>query len=114
MFPAPRRVVTGHDDQGNAIYVDDKQIEPQPTGFDCDFAVLYETHQFPASNDGWEDPIEQPTKSLANDKGVVIRIVDFKPNTKTVCLSFPLLLFIYFFFCCCCCSVLVKAKANAV
>jgi hypothetical protein len=106
MFPAPRRVVTGHDDQGNAIYVDDKQIEPQPTGFDCDFAVLYETHQFPASNDGWEDPIEQPTKSLANDKGVVIRIVDFKPNTKTVCL------FLYYlstFFC----SVL-KAKANAM
>lgn len=90
MFPAPRRVVTGHDDQGNAIYVDDKQIEPQPTGFDCDFAVLYETHRFPASNDGWEDPIEQSTKSLANDKGVVLRIVDFKPNTKTVC--FPLLL----------------------
>ncbi|KAH8689531.1 hypothetical protein BGW36DRAFT_391015 [Talaromyces proteolyticus] len=83
LFPAPRRVVTGHDDNGNAVYVDDKQIVPEPTGFDCDFAVLYETHQFPASNDKWEDPILESTKSLANGKGVVIRVVDFKPNTKT-------------------------------
>lgn len=85
MFPNPRRVVTGHDDKGNAICVDDKAIPMVPTPFDCDFAVLYETHEFPATLDEWKDPILESTKSLANEDGVVLRVVDFPANTKTVC-----------------------------
>jgi hypothetical protein len=82
-FPDPRRVVTGHDENGNAIIVKDSLIPTEPTGVDCSFAVLWETHQFPASNNGWEDPIVHKTKSLANADGVIVRVVDFKPNTNT-------------------------------
>lgn len=84
LFPHPRRVVTGHDEHGNSIFVADSQVPCVPTPANCNFAVLYETHEFPASNDGWVDPIVNRTKSLANPNGLVLRVVDFKPNTKTV------------------------------
>ncbi|KAJ6440656.1 Chondroitinase-AC [Purpureocillium lavendulum] len=83
-LPDPRRIVTGHDEAGNAVFVADCEVPMAPTPVECDFAVLYETHQFPASNDVWEDPILMRTKSLANDKGIVLRCVDFRPNTKTL------------------------------
>jgi hypothetical protein len=51
----------------------------------CNFAVLYETFQFPASNnEPWQDPAASKTASLANDKGVVLRVVDFPPRTETL------------------------------
>lgn len=84
MFPDPRRIVTGHDAQGNSIILKDSRIPCVPTGFNANFAVAWETNQFPASNQGEEDPAESVTKSLGNDKGLVLRIVDFKPNTVTV------------------------------
>lgn len=88
LFPHPRRVVTGHDEHGNAIYVDDKPIPTEATKLNANFAVLYETHEFPANLDEWKDPILERTKSLANDDGIVLRVVDFHANTKTVCPSF--------------------------
>lgn len=84
MFPDPRRIVTGHNDSGKSIVVADGTIPCEPTPVKCNFAVLYETHQFPASLDTWEDPILARTKSLANDKGVILRVVDFPANTETV------------------------------
>jgi hypothetical protein len=84
MFPDPRRIVTGHNESGKSIVVDDSTIPCEPTPVKCNFAVLYETHQFPASLDAWEDPVLARTKSLANDKGVVLRVVDFPANTETV------------------------------
>lgn len=84
-YPDPRRVVTGHDDAGNAIFLADSEIKGETIGNDkLNFAVLWETFQFPASNDKFEDPILQRTQSLANSKGVVFRVVDFPPNKKTV------------------------------
>ncbi|KAI1113206.1 hypothetical protein F5Y14DRAFT_227395 [Nemania sp. NC0429] len=84
LFPDPRRIVTGHDDAGKAIVVADDTISCEPTPIKCNFAVLYETHQFPASNDEWIDPVNDRTKNLANDKGVVLRVVDFPPRTETM------------------------------
>ncbi|KAJ5099950.1 hypothetical protein N7532_006951 [Penicillium argentinense] len=84
LFPHPRRIVTGHDDHGNAIIVADSLIPCQPTNIKCNFAVLYETHQFPESNDKWIDPTKSRTTDLANEKGVVLRVVDFPPRTKTI------------------------------
>lgn len=84
LFPDPRRVVTGHDEAGNAIVVADSKIPALPVPINCNFAVLYETHEFPASNDTWSDPVLEKTKSLANQTGIVLRCVDFKPHTKTV------------------------------
>ena len=84
LYQHPRRVVTGHDTTGNAIFVADDQIPCVPVPADCNFAVLYETHEFPASNDTWEDPTSKRTGDLANPSGIVLRCVDFKPRTRTV------------------------------
>ena len=84
LFPHPRRIVTGHDDEGKAIVVADSFIPCEPTKINCNFAVLYETHQFPEVNDKWIDPTKTRTTDLANKNGVVLRVVDFPPRTKTV------------------------------
>ena len=84
MYPHPRRVVTGHDQARNAIFVADSLIPSLPVPINCNFAVLYETHKFPATNDEWKDPTLEKTDNLANQSGIVLRCVDFKPNTKTV------------------------------
>ncbi|KAF2712238.1 hypothetical protein K504DRAFT_499343 [Pleomassaria siparia CBS 279.74] len=85
LFPDPRRIVTGHNDSGRSIVVADSTIRCEQTPLKCNFAVLYETHKFPESNDAnWEDPIQTRTQSLANDKGVVLRVVDFPAKTETI------------------------------
>lgn len=90
LFPDPRRIVTGHDDKGRSIVVADGTIPCEPTPAKCNFAVLYETHKFPASNNEWVDPITARTTDLSNKNGVVLRVVDFPPNTATVCFSLSL------------------------
>ncbi|GLA50101.1 hypothetical protein AnigIFM63604_006123 [Aspergillus niger] len=84
MFPHPRRIVTGHSPKGAAVLVDDRVIPCVPTSLDCNFAVLYETHQFPEFNDEWIDPTETRTTDLSNNKGIVLRVVDIPPNTETI------------------------------
>lgn len=84
MFPHPRRIVTGHSPSGAAIVLKDSQIPCIPTPIKCNFAVLWETSQFPANLDDSSDPIESKTQSLANSNGVVLRVVDFPPNTETL------------------------------
>ena len=88
MFPHPRRIVTGHDSKGRAIVLKDSQIPCVPTPIGANFAVLWETHEFPANNNGFVDPAENKTSSLANDKGLVLRVVDFPARTDTVSSSY--------------------------
>lgn len=84
-FPHPRRIVTGHKSDGSSTVVKDSEIPCLPTPIKCNFAVLYETHKFPASNDEpFVDPAEAKTASLANASGVVLRVVDFPPKTETI------------------------------
>lgn len=83
-FPPPRRIVTGHDENGKAVYLKDHTIDPEPSNMDASFAVLWETHEFPANNNGFHDPIEEKTTSLSNKDGVVLRVVDIPANTVTV------------------------------
>lgn len=90
LFPDPRRIVTGHDEQGNAIVLKDSQVPCVPISPDANFAVLWETREHPANMNGNDDPIDQQTTNLANDKGVVLRIVDIPANTVTVCPRSPL------------------------
>ncbi|OPB47067.1 hypothetical protein A0O28_0071910 [Trichoderma guizhouense] len=81
-FPDPRRIVTGHNSEGKAIVVADGTIPCQPTPIGANFAVLFETHEFPVSNDGWEDPTKVRTTDLANKQGIVLRVVDIPPNVE--------------------------------
>ena len=91
LFPHPRRIVTGHDSSGNSIVVKDSEIECKPTPVKCNFAVLWETNTFPSNNNDDADPAEAKTESLVNDKGVILRVVDFPPKTETVsAISAPL------------------------
>jgi hypothetical protein len=85
-FPNPRRIVTGHNDKGEAIVVADSEVESVPImGGICNFAVLWETHNFPTTdNNEFDDPIKKTTESLSNQNGVVLRVVDFPARTKTV------------------------------
>lgn len=83
-FPDPRRIVTGHSSEGKAIVLADDTVPCLPTSVKANFAVLYETHKFPESNDKWVDPAKSRTTDLSNDKGIVLRVVDFAPNTETV------------------------------
>ncbi|KAI9152039.1 Cupin domain containing protein [Paramyrothecium foliicola] len=83
-LPDPRRVVTGHDGNGNAIFVADSKVPVETISKELSFAVLYETHQFPASNNGWDDPLHQRTKDLVNPNGIVLRTVDFQPNCESL------------------------------
>ncbi|KAL1622009.1 hypothetical protein SLS56_008953 [Neofusicoccum ribis] len=97
LFPPPRRIVTGHNKDGKAIYLKDSTIDPEPSGMDASFAVLWETHEFPANNNGDHDPITQRTQSLSNKDGVVLRVVDIPANTvtpfhRTVSLDFGIVL----------------------
>ena len=84
LLPDPRRIVTGHDDKGNAIVVADSIVPCEPTPLKCNFSVLWETHRFPESNNDFVDPILARTKDLSNKAGIVLRIVDFPPKTETV------------------------------
>ncbi|OAA80237.1 cupin 2 domain-containing protein [Akanthomyces lecanii RCEF 1005] len=83
-LPHPRRVVTGHDGASKAVFVDDGEVAAVQITDTVNFAVLYETHEFPADNNEWKDPIKNRTESLANRDGVVVRVVDFKPNNTAL------------------------------
>ncbi|OAP62329.1 hypothetical protein AYL99_04532 [Fonsecaea erecta] len=80
-LPHPRRIVTGHDDQGKAIFLTDSRVPLETTKLGASLGVLWETKQFPADNSGSQDPIATRTTDLANKNGVVLRVVDIEPGT---------------------------------
>lgn len=84
MFEDPRRIVTGHNQEGKSIVVADGPVRCETIKDGAGFAVLYETHEFPVSNEGWEDPILHRTKNLANSQGVVLRVVDIPAGAVSV------------------------------
>lgn len=84
MFKDPRRIVTGHNPEGKSIVVADGPVRCETIKDGAGFAVLYETHEFPVSNEGWEDPILHRTKNLANSQGVVLRVVDIPAGAVSV------------------------------
>ncbi len=79
-FP-PRRVVTGHDDQGRATVTSDRLVEnavvrrPGHRSF-----VLWATECVPAPSDGAGDPSELDTTDRSLAEGTVFRIVEYGPG----------------------------------
>lgn len=82
MFPCPRRIVTGHDEDGTAVVLQDGPIASVPIMRGVHFTVLWETNEVPASNDGSEDPIAKKTTDLVNKNGVILRVVDLPAHTE--------------------------------
>ena len=78
-----RRVVTGHNAQGQAVVKIDEMVEPQsvPSG-DARFAKLWTTATSPADNDDPYDGAQRPT-GLTCPGGSVLRIVDMLPGRRS-------------------------------
>jgi quercetin dioxygenase-like cupin family protein len=76
-----RRVVTGHDKNGNAIVEIDEiasvKKSPRPG---AEYIELWSTSEgFPISNDAFKDPVQNEIGTSV-DKGTVFRLVKFEPG----------------------------------
>lgn len=79
-LPAIRRVVTGHDESGSAIFESIEHIVPEPIAEGgASFATLWSTDRLPADNN---DPTDGRARvfGLMPEHGSVIRIVDTLPG----------------------------------
>jgi quercetin dioxygenase-like cupin family protein len=78
-----RRVVTGHDSNGIAIFTDDKWFETQiiPTG-DAAMTTIWTTRNVPADLNDKTDGAKRDAGTTLKG-GSVIRIVDMLPNAAS-------------------------------
>jgi quercetin dioxygenase-like cupin family protein len=79
-LPPVRRVVTGHDAAGRAVFRSDRRFEPQdiPIG-DASFALIWTTPTVPADTNDETDGRERDA-ALTIHQGSVIRVVDMLPG----------------------------------
>ncbi len=78
--PPVRRIVTGHDDAGKAVFRSDEllPVELIPSG-DAAFSLIWTTASVPADNNDDTDGRERDA-GLTLHQGSVIRIVDMVPG----------------------------------
>lgn len=81
---APRRIVTGHNAQGQSVVALDAVLEPtlHKPEIGVAFWELWRTKTSPASVDNGPDPTQQPVHLHPTAQGSVIRFVDFGPRPK--------------------------------
>ncbi|KAH8924718.1 hypothetical protein BT69DRAFT_1318726 [Atractiella rhizophila] len=85
MLPGVRRIVTGHNAEGKAIFIHDETFKSDPVGRSgkVGFKALYETEKVPANNDDpFHDPMFNDVNDIANKEGTILRIVDYAPTSK--------------------------------
>jgi quercetin dioxygenase-like cupin family protein len=78
-----RRIVTGHDDNGRAVFKSDGNIAGVAVeGGVAEFALGWTTNRSPADND---DPVDgaKRTVGLACPGGTVLRFVDIAPGRRS-------------------------------
>jgi mannose-6-phosphate isomerase-like protein (cupin superfamily) len=78
-----RRIVTGHDQEGNAIVTEDGaapsvHTNPKREGFYL--TNLWATHETPAHVNNGVDPTAAPLKLEPPKNGTVVRIIEFGPE----------------------------------
>ncbi len=79
-FPPIRRVVTGHNNLGRAVFKSDDHYPSQPIAIGgAEFALLWTTATVPADNNDETDGRARDA-GLTINQGSVIRIVDFLPG----------------------------------
>lgn len=78
--PPVRRIVTGHNTDGRAVFVSDASlpVDPIPSG-DAAFSLIWTTATVPADNNDETDGRSRDA-GLTLDHGSVIRIVDMLPG----------------------------------
>ena len=80
-----RRVLTGHDAQGNSIFISDgeaanvKEMASMPG---LALTDLWETKGAPASNAGAADAAERPVRLEPPKNGTILRLVEFPPDAR--------------------------------
>jgi quercetin dioxygenase-like cupin family protein len=82
-LPLVQRVVTGHDENGRAIFKSE-DVSPTrmiPSG-DASFLTIWSTQTVPADNNDERDGRELPT-GLTLERGSVIRITDMLPGKES-------------------------------
>ena len=79
-----RRVVTGHNENGNSVFIQDelaaniKEMESMPG---LALTDLWETQGSPANNDGNADAADRPVVLEPPANGSIFRIVEFPPDS---------------------------------
>ncbi|WP_068089765.1 cupin domain-containing protein [Novosphingobium rosa] len=82
-LPPIQRVVTGHDDQGRAIFtIEDVQPTRLIASGDASFLTIWSTQTVPADNNDERDGRDLPT-GLTLERGSVIRITDMLPGKES-------------------------------
>ena len=75
-----RRVITGHDEAGKAIVVEDgPSLNMAGRRPGTEASVVWTTEGFPVNNDGYEDT-SQSQETTTHPNGTVFRIVSFGPG----------------------------------
>ncbi|ADZ92322.1 cupin domain-containing protein [Marinomonas mediterranea] len=79
-----RRVVTGHDEKGNAVIWKDNALPPQymPQNEDAEFTLIWSTAELPVDNNDPVDGIERDA-GVTLKGGSVIRVVDMLPGKES-------------------------------
>ncbi|MGH7783250.1 MAG: cupin domain-containing protein [Candidatus Binatia bacterium] len=83
-----RRVVTGHDAEGNAMVAMDSaapvtySVPNRPPGYRVTQIWMTDASPIPIDNAG--DPTSRPLKIEPNANGSVIRVIDFPPETDFI------------------------------
>ena len=79
-----RRVITGHDDSGQSIFIMDeyatavKEMESMPG---LALTDVWQTDQAPASNSGNNDATDRPVVLEPPQNGTIFRVVEFPPDS---------------------------------
>jgi len=72
-----RRIVTGHDARGKAVFAIDESIEEAPLG-----AVVWASDRLPADNNGAVAPAQAP-QGIAAPGGTIVRVMTIEPGHRS-------------------------------
>lgn len=77
-----RRVVTGHDDDGNAIVIDDAVLPTKVLGNEAEMVLAWSTATFPSdNNDDFDGALREVRR--VSPGGSVFQFVAMKPHTSS-------------------------------
>ena len=76
-----RRVVTGHDAEGNAVVLIDDVMTAAARRPGTEASVIWTTEGFPVNNDGSEDESARQV-ATTHPNGTVFRVIEFGPGNS--------------------------------
>jgi quercetin dioxygenase-like cupin family protein len=77
-----RRVVTGHDEDGNAVFISDQAMETKVLGEEAEMVVAWTTGTFPSdNNDDFDGALREVRR--VSPGGSVLQLVTMHPHTAS-------------------------------